>query len=183
MNEHGTQLYALWEKRRKLRIRFIVVLIMCIVLFLWLRPHIFPTKTSSQSSTLSGSGQTSNAVTKASPDFADLTPSGKGVEWSRLSPPNSASFYVYTDTISGVPIRISEQTLPSSLKSNDQVAELAKGYNANRSIDVDGTTVYIGTSAKQTQSIILVKRSLLILITSNDVLNDHQWDTYISSLQ
>jgi cytoskeletal protein RodZ len=183
MDNNGTPLYTLWEKRRKLRIRLIVVLVLCIVLFVWLRPHIFPAKTNSQGAASSGSSQNSSPITKASPDFADLTPSGKGVEWSRLSPPNSASFYVYTDTISGVPIRVSEQTLPSSLKSDDQVAELAKNYSANRSIDVGGTTVYIGTSAKQTQSIIFVKRSLLILITSNDVLNDHQWNTYISSLQ
>jgi hypothetical protein len=124
-----------------------------------------------------------DGITKESPNFAALSPSGKKIEWSRLSPPGSTSFYVYTDTLEGVPIRISEQTLPDTLKSDDTVAELARNYNANRSITVDEVTVYIGTSAKQTQSIIFVKRSLLILITSNNILNDRQWSEYISSLQ
>lgn len=183
MHTPGTHLYTLWQQQRRIRIKLALVIVASIFLFLWLRPHIFQQQSATQSANPSGAGQLPDGITKESPNFAALSPSGKKVEWSRLSPPGSTSFYVYTDTLEGVPIRVSEQTLPDTLKSNDMVAELAKNYNANRSITVDEVTVYIGTSAKQTQSIIFVKRSLLILITSNDILNDHQWSSYISSLQ
>lgn len=183
MHTSGTHLYTLWQKQRKIRIKLAFVLVASVLIFLWLRPHIFQQQSATQSGNTSEAVQLPDGITKESPNFAALSPSGKKVEWSRLSPPGSASFYVYTDTLEGVPIRISEQALPNNLKSDETVAELAKNYNANRSIAVDEVTVYIGTSAKQTQSIIFVKRSLLILITSNNILNDHQWSEYISSLQ
>ena len=183
MDSHATPLYNLWQTKRRLRRRLIIVLVVIVGLCLWLRPYIFQTKPATQNAASSSSNQSTNAITKASPDFIALTPKGESVEWSRLTPPNSAAFYVYTTTLSGVPIRVSEQPLPSGLQTDSQIAELAKNYNANRSITVDGASVYIGNSVKGQQSIIFSKHSLLILITSNAVLNDQQWSKYISSLQ
>lgn len=183
MKQHETHLYTLWRKQRRLRVQLVIVLVVCVTLFLWLKPHIFQTKTPSAHPAQSTSEAMPSEITKESPDFVALTPSGKTVEWNRLAPPNSASFYVYTDTINGISVRVSEQPLPSNLQSADQMAELAKNYNANRSITVDTATVYIGTSLKGQQSVIFTKRSLLVLITSNATLNDEQWSQYISSMQ
>lgn len=137
----------------------------------------------------SKSGSSSNTVdqgqvTQANPDFTALTPDDKKVTWTKLAPPNTSSFYAYSDTLKGVPIRVSEQTLPDNFKENPtaQLAQLARDYNANRTVTVNTTTVYIGTSVKGQQSILFTQDSLLIMITSDATLNDQQWTDYITSL-
>lgn len=123
-------------------------------------------------------------VTQASPDFASLTPSNKKVTWSRLTPPNGNSFYAYTDTIQGITIRVSEQSMPDTFKADPKasLAQLAQGYSANRTITVGSTTVYIGATVKGQQSILFTQDSLLVMITSDATINDKQWTTYIASL-
>lgn len=92
--------------------------------------------------------------------------------------------FAYVDTIGGIPITVSEQPLPEAFNNDtdNQLQGLAKDYNANRFITVENAKVYIGTSTKGPQSLILSKKSLLILIKSAATLHDEQWSTYIKSL-
>lgn len=125
------------------------------------------------------------SISTDKPDFAALTPGDKDVAWSHLKSPSGDSFYVYTDTVGGAAIRVSQQQLPQNFKgdTSGQLAELAKNYNANRTLIVAGTTIYIGSDTKGQQSLLFTQRSLLIMITCDAVLNDHQWTEYINSLQ
>lgn len=122
-------------------------------------------------------------ITQGDPIFNALTPNGKNVTWSHLDSPNGDSFYVYTDTINGSSIRVTEQKLPAHLADKDQLSELAKSYNANRTITAGDITVYVGSTTKGQQSVLFTAQSLLIMITSDSILNDHQWTSYITSLQ
>lgn len=142
-------------------------------------PHRLAT-TPTPSSNSKDDGQ----VTQASPDFAALTPSNKEVVWARLAPPNSGSFYAYSDKLEGVAIRVSEQPLPDNFTRDpsDELSQLARNYNANRTIAVDTATIYIGTSQKGQQSLLFIKNALLVMITADSTLNDKQWTDYIASL-
>lgn len=126
--------------------------------------------------------------TSATPTFQTVLPKGVSIHdlggWKRVSPPSSDPVFAYNDTIDNTPVSVSEQELPKGLDSNpDQVAELAKKFNATTVIDVDGTKVYIGTSAKGPQSVIFTKKRLLILIKSQKVIDNTSWTTYIKSLR
>lgn len=123
------------------------------------------------------------------PGYTTILPTGKSIiqlgGWVRVSPAGSDPVYAYADTVSGVPISVSEQPLPESFKSNssDKVAELAKSYNATATITIGDTTVYIGTSAKGPQSVIFTKDNLLVLIKSEKQIENAAWSTYAASLQ
>ncbi|HWT40149.1 MAG TPA: hypothetical protein VN081_02655 [Dongiaceae bacterium] len=132
----------------------------------------------------------SSAKTPAEqPPFTAVLPKGKTINqlggWNRLSPPNSDPVYVYNDTIDDIAITVTEQPLPQALQTDTatQIASLAKGYNATDQLKAGDTTVYIGTSAKGPQSVILSKSNLLILMKSQATINDSAWSTYAESLQ
>ncbi|MDB5179772.1 MAG: hypothetical protein JWN12_404 [Candidatus Saccharibacteria bacterium] len=123
------------------------------------------------------------------PGYTTILPTGKSIVqlggWVRVSPTGSDPVYAYADTVSGVPISVSQQPLPASFKNNSdsKVAELAKSYNATATITIGDTTVYIGTSAKGPQSVIFTKSNLLILIKSEKKIENAAWSTYAASLQ
>lgn len=116
-------------------------------------------------------------------------PSGKSVEelggWKRVSPPEADPVFAYSDTINAVPVSVSQQQLPRSLGGNtaNHVAEMAKQFNANTILDAGGTDVYIGTSAKGPQSVIFTKNDVLILIKSQEKIDNPYWIEYIRSLE
>ena len=123
-----------------------------------------------------------------SPTYKTISPDGRSINtlggWRRVSPPNSQPVYSYDDSIGGVSISVSQQPLPDSFTSNtsQKIAELAKGYNAADKFITDGTTVYVGTSAKGPQSVIFTKDNLLVLIKSQAVVNDQAWKQYVARL-
>jgi hypothetical protein len=127
-------------------------------------------------------------LTRGTPDYDTVLPSGKTIDdlggWIRVSPPNRNAVYAYADKIGGVRVDVSEQPLPPSFKANtpEQMARLAQSYAANGTLTAAGTTVYIGTSAKGPQSLILSEKGLLILIKSASPLADKEWIKYINSL-
>jgi hypothetical protein len=124
-----------------------------------------------------------------SPGYTTVLPSGQSIVklggWVRVSPQDSQAVYAYNDTLDDVAISVSEQPLPGSFKDDvsGHVSELAKSYNATDSINASGTTVYIGTSAKGPQSVILTKDDLLILIKSEKQIKNATWSSYVASLQ
>lgn len=121
-------------------------------------------------------------------DYQTVLPDGKSITelggWKRISPLDSEPVYAYADTIDNVPVSVSQQVLPKTLSStnDDQIAELAKKFNATNKIDGGDTVVYIGSSAKGPQSAILTKKDLLILIKSQKKVSDKAWETYVKSL-
>ena len=130
----------------------------------------------------------SDSPTSVSPHYQTALPGGKSISqlggWKRISPPGKEPVFAYADSIGTVPISVSQQQLPASWKDNtdDQVAELAKKFNATDKIDGGGTKIYIGTSAKGPQSAILTKKNLLILIKSQRKIEDAAWQAYVGTL-
>ncbi len=123
------------------------------------------------------------------PDYSTVLPNGKSIDmlggWTRISPAESAPVYAYTDTITNVPVTVSEQPLPDSFKNDvsNQVATLAKSYSATDQITASNNIkVYVGTSSKGPQSVILTKNNLLILIKSQKKIDDSSWKKYVDSL-
>lgn len=138
--------------------------------------------------------QQNNEQTKSQGDILEnleyqtVLPSGKNISelggWKRVSPDKSAPVYAYTDKIGDVAISVSQQPLPDSFlgSNNTALAELAKSYSATKEIDASGTKVYVGTSAKGPQSVLLTKNGLLIMIKSQKKIEDKAWASYVSSL-
>lgn len=122
------------------------------------------------------------------PGYQTILPSGKSIGdlggWRRVSPPEKDPVYAYVDRIDGIAINISQQPLPKDFQAStkEHVAELAKKFNATTEIDASGTTVYIGTSAKGPQSVIFTKNNLLILIKSQQKIDNTSWQRYAESL-
>jgi hypothetical protein len=122
------------------------------------------------------------------PTYKTVLPDNKSISelggWRRVSPPGKDAVFAYDDNINGISISVSQQPLPPSFKTEtaSHVADLAKAYNATTKIDVDGTTVYIGTSSKGPQSIIFTAKNLLILIKSQKVIDNGAWGEYVKSL-
>lgn len=123
------------------------------------------------------------------PAYATLLPSQKSVSdlggWRRISPPDKEPVFAYADTIDSVRINISQQQLPAAFKGDiaGHIDELAKSFQATNRLDVNGTIVYIGTSAKGPQSALFTKNGLLIFIKTEKTISDAAWSTYISSLR
>lgn len=121
--------------------------------------------------------------------YQTISPNGASVSelggWKRVSPPDDEPVFAYVDTIDNISITVSEQPLPKELKTNtsNQVAELAKKFNATATIDAGETKAYIGTSAKGPQSVIFAKDNLLILIKSQNEIDTKAWAKYIQSLK
>ncbi|MDQ5931978.1 MAG: hypothetical protein QG649_63 [Patescibacteria group bacterium] len=126
---------------------------------------------------------------KGTPQFETLIPEDSKIEdyggWTRVSPPNRDPVFAYVDRIGSTPINVSQQQLPQDFKSepDDQVKDLALGYGASKTLSVDKTTVYVGTSAKGPQSVIFRKGDLLVLIKASAAVADDAWITYIRSLR
>ena len=122
------------------------------------------------------------------PNFSPLLPSGETIEqlggWQKLTTPNSDVFYVYVDEVAGVSVNVSQQQLPGKFKGDltNKMTEMARAYNASVKLDADGTTVYVGTSAKGPQSVLFTKNEVLVLIKSWATIEDGDWITYINSL-
>jgi len=130
------------------------------------------------------------AATKSSeqPHYPTLLPGNTSIAtlggWQRVSPPDSDPVFAYADTINNVNVTVSEQPLPSSFKSavDIHVASLAEQYNATKQLHAGSTTVYVGTSAKGPQSVILTEKGVLILIKSQKTISDKAWINYVNSL-
>jgi len=119
--------------------------------------------------------------------FQTIIPTGKTIKelggWERISPLNTAPVYAYADKIDGVTISVSQQPLPFTDDIDGQVSKLATAYSATNVLSANDTKVYIGTSAKGPQSAIFSKRNLLVLIKSQDNIEDKAWISYVDSLR
>jgi hypothetical protein len=141
-----------------------------------------------------GTGEVQGAVTSSiptnvTPEFPVLTPLGAGVDdlggFAKISPKDSPSVYAYRDTISGIPIKVSQQQLPDTLRTDqaNKVRELAEGFNAKDPLEVGDNTAYIGASTNGVQSVVYVKGENLVLIASDNTIPNADWVTYIGNLR
>ncbi len=131
----------------------------------------------------------SNTTSTITPDFEALLPQGKTIDklggWQKLTPPNSAPYFVFVDTIDSVGVSVSQQTLPETFKSDTAqgIRELAKSYSATEELTANEVKVYLGTSAKGPQSVIFTKNNLLVLIKSQANIENDAWIAYIKTLE
>ena len=121
-------------------------------------------------------------------EYQTVLPEGKTISqlggWKRVSPPEGQPVFAYTDTLENAAISVSQQPLPEAMRHNtdSQVAELAKKFNATTTLNANNTIVYLGTSAKGPQSVILTKNDLLILMKSTQTISEAAWVEYAKSL-
>jgi hypothetical protein len=152
----------------------------------------FITIKNSQDSSNTGEVQgavTSTIPTNVTPEFPVLTPLGAGVDdlggFAKISPKDAPAVYAYRDTISGIPIKVSQQQLPDALRTDqaNKVRELAEGFNAKNPLEVGDNTAYIGASTNGVQSVVYVKGENLVLIASDNTISNADWVTYIGNLR
>lgn len=123
------------------------------------------------------------------PNFTPLLPAGNTIEqlggWQKLTTPNNDVFYVYVDDIAGVSVNVSQQQLPGKFKGDltNKMTEMARAYNATVKLDVNGTTVYVGTSAKGPQSVLFAKNEALVLMKSWATIDQADWIAYIKKME
>lgn len=140
---------------------------------------------------LSGSNGNANADIDNSlnqPSYQTMLPTGKTIQqlggWQRVSPEDKDPVFAYSDSIGTVPIAVSQQPLPSNFSGDSEarLADLAKKFSATKRLSTANGTAYVGTSAKGPQSAILIKGSTLVLIKSQNNIDDQSWVAYIDSL-
>jgi cell division protein FtsL len=175
---------ALSYARQSLHNRKTLIILTIVVLFLIAASVLIVQHNMASSSE---NADTSNEQIE-SLEYQTILPDGKSVTelggWKRVSPTKSDPVYAYIDKISDISVNVSEQPLPKSFigDTDDQVAELAKRFNATTKINADDIKVYVGSSSKGPQSVIFTKNSLLILIKSQERIDDAAWVKYIKSL-
>jgi hypothetical protein len=169
----------------KKKFLIILALVALIVIVTVIVIHSQPTATQ-------GTGVTSGTTTalpKGTPNFQTILPAGKSITklggWTRISPLDKNSAYVYSDTVSDIAVDVSEQPLPANFKSDPsgQLAKLAQGFDATQKVAVGATTYYIATALGGQQSIILSKSDLLVLIKTAGRVSVNDLTAYINSLQ
>jgi hypothetical protein len=121
------------------------------------------------------------------PDFELLFPAGKNAAQlggiGRISPKNAVPAYAYADKLDNARITVTEQKLPDNFQNNSgALEETARNFSASRTLEVDGSQVYIGESGTGPQSLIFQRDGLLILISADSQVSDDSWISYISSL-
>ena len=162
---------ALHVSRKTMSISAAVIVVVIIALFVW-SPWRTPPRTPT-----------------VTPTFSTLLPKDTTITklggWRKLASPDGTTAYVYSDAIDGTSISVSQQLFPDSLKDSDgtKLADMAKSFNATKTITAGAAKVYIGTSASGPQSIIFSKNNILVLIKSTAVIKDASWTSYINSLQ
>lgn len=128
-------------------------------------------------------------LTRGTPKYATVLPAGKTIQqlggWARVSPPNRDPVYAYADRIGTTRIDVSEQPLPAKFigDTDNQVAQLAKNFNANEKFAVKGSTIFVAKQSDGSQSLIFSRSNLLIFITSGFTLSNNQWAAYVASLK
>lgn len=173
-----TRLRYAFRQKKTITILLVSAVMMVIVVI-----YIMGYNTATNSNDTAASSQTVESL-----EYQTILPDGKSISdlggWKRVSPTKSEPVYAYTDTLGGISINVSQQPLPESFigDTDDQVAELAKKFSATNKINAGGITAYVGTSSKGPQSAIFTKNSLLVLIKSQEKIDDTSWATYIKSL-
>lgn len=150
------------------------------------------TSTNSPTTKVLSAVNSSNQQTlpREKPSFTILYPGGNTSEiigdLVRSSPSGSAPAYRFYDKIGDVVISVTQQEIPESFKSNieEQLEKLARDFQANNVIVIDGSKIYHGRKeSSNEQSLILTKANRLIFIIAEKALSDDSWVGYITNLR
>jgi hypothetical protein len=120
------------------------------------------------------------------PEFQTVAPDGQnGGDASSVKYDTSKKVATYTDKIDGVGITVSEQILPDSFKkdSNGELEKLAETIYANELIQGADFKAYAGVSIKGPETIVTVKKGLLIFIFSGQKISSDSIGRYITNLK
>lgn len=179
---------------RKKRVRLVMGLIAIFLCIITVRSVIFKDKTDQLGAKTGASTQMSSGNIDAdipqvdSTEFPLVWPSGKSekdFKIVRVSPFGNDTVYAYIDILNNQEIKISQQKLPERFKTERDVKlkELADSFQATNVIQVDEQKIYHGYSQNiNTQSLIFIKKDLLIFIASPQQTRDEIWAGYISGL-
>ena len=117
------------------------------------------------------------------PEFAIVTASG--IDNATTKYDTEKKVASYADKIEGTNIVVSQQQLPDSLKTDltKNLKNLAEQFSATDVIPTKGNDSYLGTSAKGPQTVIIVKKDLLIFIKSDQKIDKKIWQQYIDSME
>jgi hypothetical protein len=137
----------------------------------------------------STAGESSGALQEVtSTEFELLYPAGvnpDNVKVVKINPENTATVYSYIDKFENTQLRISEQRVPESFKPATEAAlqKLAESFNAKSVVQIDNAKVYHGKNegGGTAQSLLFIKKDLLIFIAASQGLTDDKWAAYISS--
>lgn len=131
----------------------------------------------------------SNSACPKQPNFATILPADKSINqlggWKPLCPPGSPPTYAYSDQIDSATITVTQSPVPEAFNHNPQAAlkKLAEAEHYPKELVAsDNTVFYLGISAKGPQSIATIKNDLLVLIKSDQPVEDASWINYIGNL-
>lgn len=128
-------------------------------------------------------------LAKGTPSFSGVLPKGKTIAnyggWTRISPEDTEPVYAYSDSIDGININVSQQSLPENFKDGPdaQLGILAQDFHATQQLHANDFVAYIGTSVDGPQSVIFIKKDILIMIKSSTIIINSSWINYLNSLE
>jgi hypothetical protein len=123
-------------------------------------------------------------------EFELLFSSGKSqesFEIALVSPPQNEPVYAYVDTIDGIELRISQQRVPEAFAGDQatKLEEVAKDFQATDIIQIDDMKVYHGFTERfgGTQSLVFIKKDVMVFISSAQKQSDDVWAGYVLGLE
>lgn len=128
-------------------------------------------------------------LAKGTPSFSGVLPKDKTITnyggWTRISPEGTEPVYAYSDSIDGVSINVSQQSLPENFKDDPdtQLGILAQDFHATQQLHANNFVAYIGTSVDGPQSVIFIKKDVLVMIKSSTIIINSSWINYLNSLE
>ncbi|MGB3023219.1 MAG: hypothetical protein WBB39_00225 [Candidatus Saccharimonadales bacterium] len=176
------------DRRRIIALLFVIIVVMYVVALANRSTHRL-SSTPEIPATSSSTHQAPATLPKGNPDFTTVLPANRSIDqlggWTKVSPPNSAPVFAYTDKIGSTTIIVSQQTLPDELRTDtaNKVKQLAGTYGQPEQLSAGSTTVYLSRSQSGPASIAFTQRDLLIFIKTNDAIPDSDLITYIASLR
>lgn len=174
-------------KKRRFRLVFTgIVLLLVLGFYVENRINQLPTK---QQTASTDNTDEPPKLQKGTPDYTTVTPKGTSIDsiggWTRVSPPDRNPVFAFVQTLGDSTISVSQQPLPDNLKvdSEQALSALAKDFRANEMVMAGDIPVYIETKNNGAQSVLFIKKDLLILIKSSRNVTNATWISYITSLE
>lgn len=117
------------------------------------------------------------------PTYAVTKPSSTEAEQVKFDSEKKVASY--GDKVNGITVVVSQQPLPASFKEDPfgQLEKIATSFSATESFAVNDFKVFIGTSAKGPQSLLLIKDKKLIFLRSDSKIPNADWVTYIETMK
>ncbi len=150
--------------------------------------HLSQANVEQKQSSTNPSGEPSK-LQKGTPDYTTIAPRGVSIDslggWTRVSPPDRNPVFAYVQALDSATISVSQQPVPDSLQSNPKegLESLAKDFRANEMIMAGDTPIHIETKNNGAQSVLFIKKDVLVLIKSSKNVANSSWIDYVSSLE